>query len=92
MSTHCSPHGFDVGAFAACLISALLISAWVGRPAGAQALYGSVVGNVTDPQGAVVPGRHGHRDEHRHRRQSRDGHRCGRRLHVPQPAARHLRL
>jgi hypothetical protein len=27
-----------------------------GAPAGAQVLYGSIVGNVKDPQGAVIPG------------------------------------
>src|SRR5262245_32528705 len=39
----------------AALIPALLLVAAV-RPANAQVLYGSVVGTVTDPSGAVIPG------------------------------------
>ncbi len=35
---------------------ALLISAALPQAASAQALYGSIVGVVTDPTGAVVPG------------------------------------
>jgi hypothetical protein len=39
----------------ACLIAVLLVG--IGhRPAAAQTLYGSIVGNVTDTQGAVTPG------------------------------------
>jgi len=39
----------------AALLPALLLVATV-RPASAQGLYGSVVGTVTDPSGAVIPG------------------------------------
>src|SRR5207302_10674337 len=36
-------------------ITAVCVS-WAPEPASAQVLYGSLVGNVTDPNGAVVPG------------------------------------
>ena len=39
----------------AVLLPALLLVA-TARPAAAQVLYGSVVGTVTDPSGAVIPG------------------------------------
>src|ERR1700724_246215 len=40
-----------------CALLAIAISASILTPqASAQVLYGSLVGNVTDPNGAVVPG------------------------------------
>jgi hypothetical protein len=39
-----------------CLLAALLAIGALAGAAHAQALYGSIVGNVTDPQGAVLPG------------------------------------
>src|SRR5690242_8276001 len=40
-----------------CLLAALVIVALSKpTPASAQVLYGSIVGEVTDPNGAVVPG------------------------------------
>ena len=43
------------GGFTACLIAVTLLFV-NARLADAQALYGSIVGNVTDAQGATVPG------------------------------------
>ena len=43
------------GSFTACLIAVTLLFV-NARLADAQALYGSIVGNVTDAQGATVPG------------------------------------
>ena len=43
------------GGFTACLIAVTLLFV-NARLADAQALYGSIVGNVTDAQGAAVPG------------------------------------
>lgn len=37
------------------LISVLFLCLWMGLPAAAQTLYGSLVGHVTDPSGAAVP-------------------------------------
>ncbi len=44
---HCGPRG---------VLLALLLFAFSARPAVSQVLYGSVVGTVTDPSGATVPG------------------------------------
>ena len=55
MSTYCSdPRIRRVRAFMACVITAVLVG--VGRPASAQVLYGSIVGNVQDSSGAALPG------------------------------------
>ncbi len=56
-------------------VGLLAIAASVpAEPAGAQVLYGSIVGGVTDSQGAIVPG--AHRDDYRQGNQprTRDGH------------------
>ena len=74
------------GGFTACLIAVTLLFV-NARLADAQALYGSIVGNVTDAQGAAVPGvtlratntGTGLEVGNRHRRR--------RRLYLPQPPA-----
>ena len=38
------------------MCAAFLMASILAAPATAQVLYGSIVGNVTDAQGAVVPG------------------------------------
>jgi hypothetical protein len=38
------------------LLAALVLSSVAATPSAAQVLYGSIVGNVTDAQGATVPG------------------------------------
>src|SRR5271170_5925712 len=38
------------------VFAALLLLALSGQPARAQVLFGSLVGNVSDPSGASVPG------------------------------------
>ena len=45
---------YAYGLLAGVLPALLLVAA--ARPANAQVLYGSVVGTVTDPSGAVIPG------------------------------------
>jgi hypothetical protein len=51
-SLRCNGHS---GVFTACLIAVALLFV-NARLADAQALYGSIVGNVTDGQGALTPG------------------------------------
>ncbi len=56
MSSHYSVNGARrCGSMMAWLIAVALVAIG-GRAAGAQALYGSIVGNVTDAQGAATPG------------------------------------
>ena len=56
MSTYCSALRIRrARGLVVCAIAALLLAA-ASRPVGAQVLYGSIVGNVTDAQGAVTPG------------------------------------
>jgi hypothetical protein len=56
MSSHYSVTGARrCGSMMACLLAVALVAIGA-RAAGAQALYGSIVGNVTDTQGATTPG------------------------------------
>ena len=49
-------HPRSIGTFVMTLLAALLLVAGVSQPMAAQANYGSIVGAVTDPTGAAVPG------------------------------------
>jgi hypothetical protein len=56
MSSHYSVTGARrCGSMMACLLAVALVAIGA-RAASAQALYGSIVGNVTDTQGATTPG------------------------------------
>jgi hypothetical protein len=46
----------SVSIFSASFVLSLMLV--ISRPSAAQVLYGSIVGAVTDPSGAVVPGAH----------------------------------
>jgi hypothetical protein len=39
-----------------CAVAVVLVALWAAPPAGAQVLYGSIVGNVTDATGGALPG------------------------------------
>ena len=65
---------------------------WLGiqSQAYSQVLYGSIVGTVTDPSGAVVPGAVVHGDGHWNRADADGHHRPEWTLQYCEPFARHL--